>query len=412
MEKAKNLKDVYNLFDPMVPLRGEYLKAFYVDIRPTLFYGLKNSIQISESPDKILLSGYKGCGKSTELNRLCEDKDIKERFIPIKFSIKDKLDLFDFDYKDLLVVVSAEIYNVLKANGIQMDQDILEEIRRWASKIEIINMKTTTAGVDAGTLLDFIFGKIGGWMKVEDSTRTEIRTSISQNVSNLIDIINRMLTYIKERKNVKPVLLVIEDLDKLPIESATKLFFSNILPFLQLNCKIVFTFPFALMVSTEWGIISKTFRKPIILPNITIHDKTGKVNDDAYRIMKEIFYKRSIESLITERAINNCIRYSGGVVFDFIRIISESANVAMVKGKEKIEEDDVEKVVISMRDDYAFLTEEHISKLNEIYKKKVARGEEENNLIRDLIASLSIIKYYNSEEWFDIHPLTEHLVNR
>ena len=128
--------------------------------------------------------------------------------------------------------------------------------------------------------------------------------------------------------------------------------------------------------------------------------------------MKEIFYKRSIESLITERAINKCIRYSGGVVFDFIRIISESANVAMVKGKEKIEEDDVEKVVISMRDDYAFLTEEHISKLNEIYKKKVARGEEENNLIRDLIASLSIIKYYNSEEWFDIHPLTEHLVNR
>jgi hypothetical protein len=154
MEKAKNLKDVYNLFDPMVPLKGEYLKAFYVDIRPTLFYGLKNSIQISESPDKILLSGYKGCGKSTELNRLCEDKDIKERFISIKFSIKDKLDLFDFDYKDLLVVVSAEIYNVLKANGIQMDQDILEEIRRWASKIEIINMKTTTAGVDAGTLLE------------------------------------------------------------------------------------------------------------------------------------------------------------------------------------------------------------------------------------------------------------------
>lgn len=412
MEKAKNLKEVYNLFDPMTPLKGDYLKSFYVppysEIRPRLFEELKSPLLTSENPDKFLLSGYKGCGKSTELNRLCTDEDIKKNFLVVKFSIKEVLDVFDFDYKDLLLVISAQIYNSAKNEKIKITKDVLNDIERWTDKIEIIKTKTKSGEVEGGVKLDFIYAKIGSWLKVEDSTRKEIRKEIKQKVSDLVYNINRMLADIQ---NSKPILLVIEDLDKLPSDSAIELFYSNISPFMQLNCKIIFTFPFALMLSHKWSIISRTFKKPTIIPNITIHTKSGKVRERGYEIMSEIFYKRANDNLIAKEALDKCIEYSGGVVFDFIRIVSNSANVAMVKRKEMIEEDDVLEVVISMRDDYAFLTKEHIEKLKEVYKNKAAIVEEGSNTIRDLIASLCILKYYNAEPWYDVHPIIEHNVN-
>jgi SpoVK/Ycf46/Vps4 family AAA+-type ATPase len=411
MKKAKDLKDVYNIFDPAIPLKDDYLKSFYVspykEIKPRLFEEFKNPLLTSENPDKFLLTGYKGCGKSTELNRLCNDEDIKKNFLVVKFSIKDVLDVLDFDYTDLLLVTSAEIYNTAKDAKIKINPKILEDIERWTNKIEIIKTKTESGEIEGGAKLDFIYAKIGSWFKIEDSTRKEIRKSITQRVSTLVDNLNRMLADIQRKRQV---LIIIEDLDKLSSQSAINLFFSNMFPFLQLNCKIIFTFPFALMLSHKWGIISRTFKKPTIIPNITIHTKTGETREKGYEIMREIFSKRADKNLITDKALNKCIRYSGGVVFDFIRIVSNSANVAMVNKRELIENDDVEEVVISMRDDYAFLTKEHINKLREIHKSNIARVETGSDTIRDLIANLSVLRYYNSESWDDVHPLIKYLV--
>lgn len=413
MEKAKNLKDVYNLFDPMTPLKGDYLKAFYVPpygkvkLKSNLFEKIKNPILNSENPDKFLLTGYKGCGKSTELNRLCADEEIKEKFLVVKFSIKDVLDVFDFDYKDLLMVISAEIYNSAKKDEIEIKKEILDEIKNWTNEIEIIKTKTESGKISGGVNLDFLYLKLGSWLKVEDSTRTKIREQIKQKVSVLVDNINRMLADINRHK---PLLIVIEDLDKLSSDDAIDLFSSNITPFKQLNCKIMFTFPFALMFSPKWSMISRTFTEITIIPNITIHTKTGEIKKEGYEIMREIFCKRANGILITKEALDKSIKYSGGVIFDFIRIVRNSANVAMVKGKKKIEDDDVDEVVISMKDDYAFLTEDHIEKLKEIHKDKVARVKEGSNTVRDLIASLSVLRYYNSDSWDDVHPLIEYIV--
>jgi hypothetical protein len=412
MEKAKNLKEVYNWFDPTKPLKGDYLKSFYVppysEIRPRLFEELKSPLLTSENPDKFLLTGYKGCGKSTELNRLCSEEDIKKNFLVVKFSIKEVLDVYDFDYKDLLLVVSAEIYNSAKKENITIKKEILDDIERWTNKIEIIKTKTESGEISGGVKLDFIYAKIGSWLKVEGSTREEFRKEVSQKVSVLVDNINRMLADIQKKR---PVLIVIEDLDKLQPTQGEDLFYSNISSFVQLNCKIIFTFPFALMLSHKLSIISRTFKKLTIIPNITIHTKEMQIKEGGYEILGEIFYKRADKNLITDEALNKCIKYSGGVVFDFIRIVSNSANVAIVKGKERIENDDVEEVVISMRDDYAFLTEEHVKKLVEVYNSKVAREvEKESNTLRELIASLSILRYYNSESWDDVHPLIEYIV--
>lgn len=72
LSRAQTLKEAYNLFDPLRPLEGEWLEAFYVE-RPqsASIQPLIAELELDErSDDKTLFSGHRGSGKTTELNRL------------------------------------------------------------------------------------------------------------------------------------------------------------------------------------------------------------------------------------------------------------------------------------------------------------------------------------------------------
>ncbi|PKP59282.1 MAG: hypothetical protein CVT88_02680 [Candidatus Altiarchaeales archaeon HGW-Altiarchaeales-1] len=419
VKRAESLEEIYDIFDPRQPLKGETLNKFYVspykanERFKTLFEKLKKPILKSKGSDKFLFGGFKGCGKSTELNRLCEDEEIMNRFLVVKFSIRDKLNIADFDYKDLLMVCTAEIYNCAKAKNIKINEEVLKAIENWAFQLTVINTEKEEekieVGAGIGLGIDLIFAKVLGWIKFGSEMRKEMRKEIEPKIPELLGHINRMLGEIKRKTDV---LLVVEDIDKLYVGDAEKLFSSYASPFLQLNCKAIFTFPFALMLSPNWGIVSRTFANPIILPNVTIHEKrSNKKVEENYAIMREIFMKRANENLIAQDALDECIKYSGGVIYDFIRIIRNAANHASVEENNKIEKNDVKITIMEMRENYTFLNEEHIEKLKYVYKKKelsMGKGEEGSKSVMELLGSLSVLKYYNSEEWFDVHPIIEY----
>ncbi len=420
VKRAESLGEIYDVFDPTKSLEGEYLDEFYVEIyRANQRYGklfdqLKNPLLGSTSQDKFLFGGFKGCGKSTELNKLCADKDIRDKFLVVKFTVREELNIADFDYKDLLMVCVAKIYNCAREENVKISEEVIKNIEEWAFGLTIIKTEKEGYEGEVGGRFDLWLSRILGLIKFGSEKKIEMRKEIEPKTLELVGNINRMLEEIK-RKGKKDVLLVIEDIDKLPLVDAEKLFSSYVSPFLQLNCKAIFTFPFALMSSPGWGVISRVFADFIILPNITIHKKedNGKKNEENYEVMREIFRKRANENLIDKDALDEAIRYSGGVVFDFIRIIRNAANRASIYGKNKIEKDDIEMVAIKMGDGYSFLREEHIKKLKEIYEKKNlggGEGEKENRIVMELLGTLSVLKYYNNEEWFDVHPIIEYKV--
>lgn len=93
MPRAENLKDAYNNLY-VEPLKGEQeFSEFYVT-RPLTSVSpmeeLKERIEISNKKEKYLFLGFKGSGKSTELNRLDASLD-HDRFLVVNYSIKDDL---------------------------------------------------------------------------------------------------------------------------------------------------------------------------------------------------------------------------------------------------------------------------------------------------------------------------------
>jgi len=116
------------------------------------------------------------------------------------------------------------------------------------------------------------------------------------------------------------------------------------------------------------------------------------------------------EDLITEEAMNEAIKSSGGILTEFMRIIRDAANIANMEDRSRIEEGDVERVVIGIRNDYIrILNREDLKILKEVKSKKEKTDEDR---FHDLLFSLAILEYANDEVWYDIHPTIKGIIER
>ena len=135
MPKAMNLIEAYNNF-VVEPLKTEEeFRDFYVERpkgAPSPIEELKDRIENSESAKKYLFLGFRGCGKSTELNRLLRLLD-KDKFLIVSYSIRE-LDVSDFDFRDFFASMALKIYDTAEKE-IELERDIKEDFRDFMMHI-------------------------------------------------------------------------------------------------------------------------------------------------------------------------------------------------------------------------------------------------------------------------------------
>ena len=84
-----------------------------------------------------LLSGHRGCGKSTELNKMSERLTEKGYHVKIINCGKD-LDLFNIEYSDLFIIMGIALLEIAEESGFKIKNEILDNIMGfWDSNTEI-----------------------------------------------------------------------------------------------------------------------------------------------------------------------------------------------------------------------------------------------------------------------------------
>ena len=412
MPKATNLIEAYNNF-VVEPLKTEEeFKDFYVERpknAPSPIEELKDRIENADSAKKYLFLGFRGCGKSTELNRLLQLLDM-DKFLLVSYSIRE-LDVSDFDFRDFFGSMALKIYDIAEKE-IKLEKDIKEDFLDFMMNITKVSEHDVTKYSEMGiSFSNFILLKLGR----EAKTREYIRKELETKISDLIQKLN-WLTMEVETKSSKRIVVIVDDLDKLTrVEQAGDFFYKNYGLLIQPKCFVIYTFPIPLTFNPYYENVRPAFDDDIILPQLPVKSKDGKrLNEENFNFYKGIVEKRMDLGLIEENALEEAI-VSTGKTSEFISVMRDAAIKAYRNENEKITKEEVGKALEKLRRTYdRTLTEAHKKRLLEIYDKKEARDENTSDSIsRDLLFSLTAVEYEDEEgRWCDINPLLMPLVEK
>jgi len=387
MPKARHLIEAYNNF-VVEPLKTEEeFKDFYVERpknAPSPIEELKDRIENADSAKKYLFLGFRGCGKSTELNRLFKLLD-KDRFIIVSYSIRE-LDVSDFDFRDFFGSMALKIYDIAEKE-IKLEKDIKEDFLDFMMRITKVSEEDVTKYRGMGiSFSNFILLKLGR----EAKTREYIRKELETKISDLIQKLN-WLTMEVETKTAKRIVVIVDDLDKLTrVGQAEDFFYKNYGLLIQPNCFVIYTFPIPLTFNPYYENVRPAFDADILLPQLPVKSKDGKrVNEENINFYKGIVEKRMDLDLIEEDALEEAI-LSTGKTSEFISIMRDAAIKAYRNENEKITKEEVGKALEKLRRTYdRTLTEAHKKRLLEIYDTKEARDDDiSDSTSRDLLFKL------------------------
>ena len=400
--KANKLKDVYKNFDPVVPLSSN--SEFYVERKDSPLDEIKEYLlRENQSELKILFSGHRGSGKSTELNQLMADDDIQIRYFITHYSVREVLDLASLDYVDLLFSIGAEIYSKANDLGLIYDNELLKKLESFCNIIDKETEKGFNIGVEAGISTNHVdsLARILPKLRFEYTNRRKIRKRLQSRMPEMIGIINEIIGEVKS-KSGNDILVAIDDLDKPDLKTAEQLFYHRQTSLTQIKCNIIYTIPIALCYSQNYNQVKQAFTDSFILPNVSINHKDHSANESGRRLMEELVEKRMSLDLIDMEALKHAIEMSGGVFRQMVHIINKSAAKAKSRDDNKIRKTDVETAENEIRDEFRrILRVGDYSKLRKIHKD--CRIYDSGTCAR-LMHNLSVLEYKNDGRWCDVHP--------
>ena len=402
---AEDLDLAWSNFEPFYPLPAN--SPFHVERKGKPLNILKRALlrQHRQSP-KYFFSGHRGCGKSTELNRLAADGDINDKFFIVKYSVKEVCDVNNLNYVDVLFSIGAQLYIQYIDSGKELKPELIKQLEGWKHSIEKISEEETSIAATIEGGLRTFFLSVLARIRAEDTTRKMIREIIEPRLSDLIDKINLIIANIESNEK-KKVLVLIDDLDKPRLEQAKEIFYNSQTAITQPICHIVYTVPISIYFTKEFTAIRES---RFFLPNVKLHSKNDRNSKDeeGYGLMRQFIFNRMKAELIQTDALDLAITMGAGVFRETARIMQIAADSAIENDRDQIIEEDVKRAEREIRSDFRrILKTEDYTTLKEICKDNDIHGIEK---IGRLLHNLSVLEYMNDETWCDIHPTLVELV--
>lgn len=405
--RAEDLDRAWLNFEPTVtldPMPDGRPNPFYVDRPGNPTAQLEDALLAPFlAPPKYFFSGHKGCGKSTELRRLAANPEIRQKYYPIHFTIRDEADINDLDYKDVLLALGRQMYQQYTARGGKLRDALEKELENWRGKVsEEFVRSSRLAGFEISGGVDALAAQFGLKMKLEPQTRRVLRQVIEPNVKGLVDVINLIAAEIQAHEKRMPLILI-DDLDKPDLAIAREIFYAHLPTMRQPNCAIVYTLSSALFYSTEFKPVGGEAK---FLPNVRLHTPDGKQDDAGWTAMREFAHRRMAPELIEPDALDEALRLSGGVFSETARLMR--AAIQRARRSRRVQREHVQGAVTELRSEYRrMLLEEKwrriLIRVHNTHRLSAANPEE-SEIIGKLLQILALLEYNGDGSWWDVHP--------
>ena len=409
------------------PLEKKDLETYYVDTISVrtgseLKSPIRKIISACESPaerNSFLFLGHRGCGKSTELNKMAGQlEEMGHRVITIPCD--SELDRSNLSYEDLLILMGDFLLRLADEKDLYLEPGLVRQIQRfWRWETVEEETRLTEAGVDleAGAslpaFLNFLKMSVKGSLKYGDSIKTTYRQKIEKKSSEWIRLLQQVIGQLTERCNGCQPILIFEDLDKLEPEVAWRVFYDHYDTLSRLDCPVIYTFPISLSYDPKFNAFSGYFQHEI-LPMIKIATPEGNRYEKGYQEIREIVSRRmDVEALfeggLSEdegTVLNYLISKTGGALRDLFHVILDCSRMAKWANLPKINR---ELADISLEEMKSDLTR-RIERRNYAFLVSIWKGNHKPIDGKEMLLEMlqaGVVLEYNGERWQDVHPLVK-----
>jgi len=421
MKRAENLTDIYNLFKPMA-LKAEQ-SDFYQEtasVREGKGYefhdGLYKRIKKAAEPERLLIVGHGGCGKSTELHMLKADLSA-EGYPVVYIDAKDDLNLYNFTYIDLIVLIVEKMASYADINQIKVNEKIKkgfyhalctkETVEFWKKDAELAVDGSVSLSAPIPFLQPII--RLAASLRMASGFNETLRQVIKPKIEEVISSLNAFVEELQDKAS-QPLTIVIDGLEKCRHDCVQQLFMEDIPALARINAHLLIACPIAVFRSSGGGSLSSYFSAQETIPMIKTHNEDGSQNHEGIRVIKELILKRSDESFYEEDVLNIIISKSGGSLRDTCFLLSESAFEADMLEKNTVDMDAVKATLKRYATDIFFRVDaRYFPRMKKIYTHDHTASIDED--LEELLYARAVFEY-NGDRWVDLYPLLRDYIDR
>jgi hypothetical protein len=427
---VSDLKSAYRACNPNVPLPVEDER--YIDlsrvrgegqnvvkkIAKAINYKIPDEDAVIDHYYRQLVTGHRGCGKSTELLRL-QARLEQDRLFVVYFDVEAMLNLGDVDYIDILLLIVYQVVEKLDAAKISLDPKLLDDIYQWFADTALsknldkeLSTKVETE-VELGTsipLLGKMLARLSAGVRTNELERKEIRLTLRKEwyifVARLNLLLEQARLKVKQHKH-RDLVVIIDGLEKMfyePIrdnagnptgESTHSMLFIKHAEQLTIpKCHLIYTIPISLLYQSN---VTNTFGADGVstIPMVNIKQAEG------IHCLKALLEKRVVVDALFEQSslVEKLIKMSGGAVRDLMRLMQMAC---LATETDLIDEESVDQAIRELVREYGRLIQEKdIEALQSIVDGQWATGDEKYSR---LLHNRVIHEYQNGKPWADLHP--------
>jgi hypothetical protein len=408
IQKAETTEDAYNLLNIDATVK-DFFEHYYVDRKYSEIKKLKLELKHTHARAKILFSGPRGSGKTTELHNVAAQLENDGLFVVFLAIAEENLNLSDIYSTDIILLLIRRAFQMITDKSVKLDSSVTETLEnllgKLARQLNISTVREKSAKWKIEAYMDAIFGA-GGSLSADYQSREIVRKKSTIMIQQLIKIFNEIVSSVVSTTH-KKMIIIMDDLEKVTNYDKILELLDKYHAYIDnLDCSIVLTIPPSLMTDPAFSQLSRAYNR-YFLPLFQVRDKYGNENTEQIRLMQEIIKKRIADNLIHSEVIRLAALRSGGLITDFIRMLAGCCVKSLSRNLSRVDIETLKESFNEIVDDFDLTVKDmHHDKLKNTYNFKTAT---EDKLLAELLYLLAILEYKEIKihRWYDIHPAVE-----
>ncbi|MCC5645976.1 AAA family ATPase [Nostoc sp. CHAB 5824] len=427
-QRANTLKAAFQVCN-VEPLEGADMERYYVDLsavrKTSAIDSVSTILDFQEPADfsTILFTGHRGCGKSTELKRI--QKQWEEQYHVIYLEVNEETDINDANYTDLYLIVIKRVEFELRKLGLKFDCQLLQNFESWFKDItketeESVEKSVSIQGEATlkpeAPFIAKLMVKLLAQIKGSDKQKTTIRQTLEKDLSRLKADINLLLgdAYVKLRKKFpqyKGLLIIFDNMDRVPPTIAEHLFFDYAAQLQELDCTIIYTVPISVLCSPK-NPLNQFDGNPHIVPMVNIYEFERdrchlNYNQTGLEAVASVIEKRvDIDAVFESRQeLLDLAKASGGHVRQLMQMMRTACQTASTRKHPKIIAEDIIYAVKQQQFSFErFIPEEHYAFLAQVC---ITKNVSKDDIGQLMLFNTSVLEYNGEKRWNYPNPVVK-----